>query len=383
MYKIEGKYCTATVLAKSLDSGATGLVKAFCDSKVSENSKLVLMPDAHTAKGCCVGTVLESDKIFPGLIGGDIGCGILVLSIETRRKIELEQLDKLIHEKIPSGMKIHDTVKPHHASMFDYGIKYLNSININFDANKVIRSIGTLGGGNHFIEVGVSENYPEKNNYFVTIHTGSRSLGQAVCKHFQDKAHKLHPEVPYEFAYFDANDEEEIVQFQIATDRVYEYAMLNRTVIGSIILDSLKVTHQCMYNIPHNFCTIINTENELYTRTFKGAIVANELSPIFIPINMKDGILKCVGLDNKDWLGAAPHGAGRLMSRTEALQSFTVNAFKKRMNGVYSSTISKETLDECPMAYKPMDEIIELIKDSVIVEDRIIPIYNFKAGREA
>lgn len=382
MYKIEGEYCTATVFAKSLDSGATGLVKAFCDNKVSENSKLALMPDAHAAKGCCVGTVLESDKIFPGLIGGDIGCGILVLEVETRRKIELEQLDKLIHERIPSGMKIHDTIKPQHVSSFDYGINSLNSLKINIDANKVIRSIGTLGGGNHFIEVGVSENYPEKNKYFITIHTGSRSLGQYVCKHFQDKAHKLHPEVPYEFAYFDADDKDEIIQFQIAMDRVYEYANINRVVIGSIIVDSLKTTHVNKYNIIHNCCTVIGRENKLFTRTFKGAIAAGSTYPVFIPINMKDGILKCVGLDNKDWLGAAPHGAGRLMTRTEALQSFTVNAFKKRMQGVYSSTVSKETLDECPMAYKPMDEIIETIKDSVEITDRIIPIYNFKAGRE-
>lgn len=376
---IEGKYNTAKVFTEDIESGARGIIEAFCNSKVSEGTELCLMPDVHPAKGCCIGTVLKSDDIFPGLLGGDIGCGISSFTFNAKRGIELEKLDKYIHQNIPCGMKNNDGINQDtHAYIVAEVLAILKEIRRTVDIpnNRVIASLCSLGGGNHFIELGKSTN--EKNIYMLTVHSGSRILGQLVSAYAINIASQFSntEDIPMVFGRIPKGTQEFDDIFKVY-ELVQRFAFWNRRAILTNIISAMKWSTCGDFNIPHNYLEKENDKIILH----KGSISAKKDQAVMIPLNMRDGIIIGKGKGNPEWLYSAPHGSGRLYDRKSVADNFTVNEFKKVMKGIYSSTISKATLDECPMAYKPSDYIMDSIKDTVEVKDIITPIYNFKGGK--
>lgn len=357
----------AIIFADSIDAGAEGLIKAFCGSKVSEGSKIRIMPDVHAGKGCVVGTTMTiNDKIAPGLIGVDIGCGISAVKLSGKR-IEMQKLDKLIHEKIPAGRNIRSSIH-----------RFADNINLDhlycsrhIQTDKAYRSIATLGGGNHFIEIDRGED----GAYWLVIHSGSRRLGAEVASYYHDVAFKTGMgDVPYELAYATGDL---MCAYLHDVEIAQEFARLNRQAMIDEICKGMKLSVVDSFECVHNY---YDAEARILR---KGAISAQEGELVIIPMNMRDGCLVGRGKGNEEWNYSAPHGAGRLLSRQDARNSFTLSQYKKEMQGIYSSSISRETLDESPMAYKPMETIVSKIGETVEITERITPVYNFKAGDES
>lgn len=367
MIEISGTYNKAIVYTDNIDSGAEGLIKAFCNSPVSEGSKIRIMPDVHAGKGCVIGTTMTiTDKIAPGLIGVDIGCGMSAVKISGKR-IELQKLDKLIRERIPAGRSIR-TVAHRFADNIDLNHLYCSR---HIQKDKVYRSIGTLGGGNHFIEVDRGED----GAYWLAIHSGSRRLGAEVAIYYHDAAFKTGMgNVPYELAYATGDL---MCAYLHDLAIAQEFARLNRQAMIDEICKGMKLSVVDSFECVHNY---YDADAKILR---KGAISAQAGEVVIIPMNMRDGCLIGVGKGNPDWNYSAPHGAGRLLSRQDARSAFTLSQYKKEMQGIYSSSISRDTLDESPMAYKPMDDILSKIGETVEITQRITPVYNFKAGDEA
>lgn len=363
MIKINGIYAEAIIYSDELDSGSEGLIKALCNSIIAEKSKIRVMPDVHPGKGCAVGmTMTLSERVAPGLVGVDIGCGMGVFKVKPKR-LELQQLDKVVQNKIPSGMNIRTS--PHRfAEMAELdNLKCAKHIRI----DKSLLGLGTLGGGNHFIELDKSE-----DAYCLVIHSGSRHLGVEVERYYHELAHERTKDlVPYEFAYLEG---EEFANYLHDMNIVQNFAELNRQAIADDILKNLKFTLLESFSTIHNY---IDIENKILR---KGAISAQEGERIIVPLNMRDGCLICVGKGNEEWNCSAPHGAGRAYNRSDTTNSFTLSQYKKEMKGIYSTSISKDTLDECPMAYKNSQTIIELIEPTAEIAERLTPVYNYKAG---
>lgn len=396
--EIKGKYNTAKVFTDIVDQASISQIIELCSQEFTSGEKIRMMPDIHAGMGCVIGTTMTiTDKIVPNLVGVDIGCGMETVKLKDKY-IEPMQLDKLIYSKIPSGFSIRS--KPH---------RYIKDIELyelrckdKIDMRRAENSLGTLGGGNHFIEADKGE-----DGIYIVIHSGSRHLGVEVAKYYQNQAFKnLGNSSKDELnALIDdlkkqgrkSEIEEEMRKFQKAHQNfvpkhlayaegqlfddyihdmkiVQHYARLNRKAMMDEIVKGLKVTVTEEFTTIHNY---IDTDNMILR---KGAVSAAEGEKLIIPINMRDGSLICRGKGNPDWNFSAPHGAGRLMSRSEAKQSFTVSEFKKQMKGIYSTSIGSGTLDECPMAYKNIDDIIGNIGDTAEVLEVIKPIYNFKAG---
>lgn len=363
MIKIKGSFAEAIVYSEALDSNSEGLIKALCNSVVGENSKIRVMPDVHPRKGCAVGlTMTLTDRIAPGLVGADIGCGVEVAMVKTKR-LELQQLDKVIQNKIPSGMQIRQT--PHRFAEMAELEKLRCAKHIRID--KAFLGIGTLGGGNHFIELDKSD-----SRYYLVIHSGSRHLGVEVERYYHELAYtRTKDEVTYEFAYLEG---ELFDDYLHDMNIVQNFARLNRQAIAADIIKSLKFTQLTSFSTVHNY---IDTENKILR---KGAISAQDGERMIIPLNMRDGCLICKGKGNADWNCSAPHGAGRALNRTDTVNAFTLSQYKKEMQGIYSTSISRDTLDECPMAYKDSSTIMEQITPTVEIIEKLTPVYNFKAG---
>lgn len=401
MIELTGKYNSAKVYTDVIDQASISQIIELCSQEFTIGQKIRMMPDVHAGMGCVIGTTMTiSDKIVPNLVGVDIGCGMETVKIKEKH-IELMQLDKLIYSNIPSGFAIRS--KPH---------KYNDEIDIcklrcadKIDLRRAERSLGTLGGGNHFIEADKGSD----GSIYIVIHSGSRHLGVEVAKYYQNEGYKQlnnagkdavnqliadlkaqgrdteirrelkklentkRTAVPKHLAY---------VSGQLFDDYIHDmkivqrYAALNRKAMMDEIVKGMKLTVVEQFTTIHNY---IDTENMILR---KGAVSAQAGEKLIIPINMRDGSLICVGKGNPDWNCSAPHGAGRLMSRGEAKESFTVSEFKKQMKGIYSTSIGRGTLDECPMAYKGMEDIVSNIGDTAEIADIIKPIYNFKAGAE-
>lgn len=357
------------------------------------------MPDIHAGAGCTIGTTMTiTDKIVPNLVGVDIGCGMETIRIKEKHT-ELQKLDKLIYEKIPSGFNVRE--KTH---------RYFDEINLedlfcykHIDPRRAEKSLGTLGGGNHFIEA----DKDDEGNIYVVVHSGSRHLGLEVANYYQEEGYKslngsTKQDIDALIADLKAQGKERDIQKSIAalknTKRtniprqlayvsgelfeqyihdmkiVQRYAELNRQAMMDEIIKGMKLHVEEQFTTIHNY---IDTEAMILR---KGAVSAREGEKLLIPINMRDGSLICTGKGNDDWNSSAPHGAGRLMSRSAAKESFTVSEFKNQMQGIYTTSVNKDTLDECPMAYKGMDAIVDNIGDTVDILHIIKPIYNFKAG---
>lgn len=398
MKEVIGKYNTAKIFTDVVDEKSIAQVKLLCDQPFTEGSKIRMMPDIHAGAGCTIGTTMTiKDKVVPNLVGVDIGCGMLCVELG-KIDLDLEKLDGVIREHIPSGFNIRET--QHEYTEFCYlpELSCYESI----DSDRAYRSIGTLGGGNHFIEV----DKDDEGNLYLVIHTGSRHLGVEVCNYYQNwafdsekagniaariilieelKEQGREQDISTELAKLNQTVtpkdlcwvggylfESYIHDMEIAQ----KYAMWNRYAIADVILDKmdLEVVASAEFQTIHNY---IDTVNMILR---KGAVSAQKGEKLLIPINMRDGSLICVGKGNPDWNYSAPHGAGRLFGRMAAKKNFSVEEFKQSMEGIYTTSVNEDTLDECPMAYKSMDDIVNNIGDTVDILKVIKPIYNFKAG---
>ncbi len=362
MLTIQNTFCKAVIYADELDSGAEGLLRALCGSPLAEGCRIRIMPDVHAGKGCAVGTTMTlTDKVAPGLVGSDIGCGMSVYKFRAKQ-MELAKFDKLLHNVIPSGRSIRSN---EHRFADDIDIDALHCAR-HVQKDKALLSIGTLGGGNHFIEIDKGQD----NYYWLIIHSGSRKLGEEVSGFYQKEAFADRKDVPYEFAYATGSLMEDYLHdMEIAQ----HFASINREAIASDLMKGMKWKEEDSFSCAHNY---IDIQNKILR---KGAISAQAGERLLIPLNMRDGCLVCTGKGNAEWNFSAPHGAGRQVSRSEAKESFTLSQYKKEMQGIYSTSVNKDTLDECPMAYKPMEKIISQISPCADIIERIVPIYNFKA----
>lgn len=401
MLELQGKYNSAKIFTEIIDEGAVSQIITLLNQPMSQEQTVRIMPDVHAGAGCTIGTTMTvTDKIVPNLVGVDIGCGMETVRLKEKH-IEVMQLDKLIYKAIPSGFSIRE--KSHRysekidlAKLFCYD--KINSV-------RAERSIGTLGGGNHFIEADKGSD----GAVYIVIHSGSRHLGVEVAKYYQEEAYRrlnkssqsdvnelivkmktegrqkqLEAEikklkstkrtsVPKELAYAEG---ELFEQYIHDMKIVQEFAAINRQAMMDEIIKGMGLHVIEQFTTVHNY---IDTDSMILR---KGAVSAQKGERLLIPINMRDGSLICKGKGNPDWNFSAPHGAGRLLSRSQAKHSLTVSEFKKQMSGIYTTSVNAGTLDESPMAYKTMEDIVDNIGDTAEILDIIKPIYNFKAGEE-
>lgn len=368
MIEIKGEYNTAKVFTDNLEPSSEGLIKALVNKKFCEGSKIRIMPDVHAGKGCVVGmTMTIKDKICPNFVGSDIGCGVTVIKIKLPKKsknIDFNKLDKVIRKiNQPSYLSIEE-VDRYTLSRFITDLHCKDHIS----RERFIESFGTIGGGNHFIEI----DKDSEGDYYISIHTGTGWVGNKVAEVYKEIAWnscKDNGDVPYELAYLSGSDVGRYINDVII---MKELGSTNRICIANLIIRKMGFEHNGMcIDTVHNYFW-----HDGILR--KGAVCAHPGEKLVIPINMRDGILICKGKGNPDWNYSAPHGAGRLYSRKDAKERFTLSQYKKSMDGIYSTCISRDTIDESPMAYKPIDEIIKAIEPTVEVVDIIKPVYSFK-----
>jgi len=367
MIKLSGKYNTAVIYTDNVEQSAATQIQHLLEQKFMSGSKIRIMPDVHAGMGSTIGmTMTITDKVVPNFVGVDIGCGMETAILKDKH-VELSQLDKAIHQYIPSGFNIRK--EPHH---------FVDEINLDdlkcarhVDLKRARLSIGTLGGGNHFIELGKDES----DKLYLVVHSGSRNLGKQVCEYYQnlaaDKLGRKGKKADRVLAYL---EDERMQDYLHDMSIVQSYADLNRKAIIKELEKRVKFKIEEQFSTIHNYIDL----NSMILR--KGAISAKKDERMLIPINMRDGSLICIGKGNANWNYSAPHGAGRIMSRTVAKESITLTQFEKSMIGIYSSTINKSTLDEAPAAYKPINEILDHIEETAEVVTSIKPLYNFKAA---
>ena len=400
------------IFTEDIEQEAIDQIDLLLEQEPFKDCKVRIMPDVHAGKGCVIGFTADlGDKVIPNIVGVDIGCGMLCVELG-KIDLDLEKLDRVINDNIPAGRNIRE----HKLINFDQ-INDLYCLRELKETKKFNKAIGTLGGGNHFIEVDVDE---EGNKYLV-IHTGSRNLGKQVADYYQNLAIELcsgkeemfkrkeeiirtykeqarkseiqkalkqleseykqnKPELPNELCYLTGKYREMYLHDMKICQ---EYASLNRLQIAKMILinyfDLTYIPEMYPPIMSNSFETIHNYISFEDNIVRKGAIRANKGERVIIPINMRDGSIIAVGKGNEDWNNSAPHGAGRLISRRKAKETFNLEEFKNSMKDIYSTSVLEETIDEAPFAYKPMQEIIDNIKDTVEIEKIIKPIYNFKA----
>lgn len=384
------------IFAKTIEEEALQQIRDMSECEAYRDNTIRIMPDCHAGSGCTVGTVIAvGDRVVPNTVGVDIGCGMLVVKLEEEH-IDLQQLDQIINTRIPSGMNIHEVPVRTYEEL-----KKLRCINA-LDLDMANCSIGSLGGGNHFIEV----NRDQQGRICLVIHSGSRNLGVRVCKYYQKvaveyckrkvfdpkvliaelKAQGRDQEISAALAAAKQEHKNLFIQEELAylegvvlEDYLYDmnicqqYATINRLTMADIILNAMSLHEISSFQTIHNY---IDTDSKILR---KGAISAEQGEMLIIPMNMRDGSLLCRGKGNPDWLFSAPHGAGRLMSRSKAKATLSMADFEESMKDVYTTSVCAETIDEAPMAYKPMQEIMDCITPTVEVLEVIKPIYNFKA----
>ena len=399
--EIKGKVNTAICYAKVVEDEAIEQIRRMCDYVITEDSKIRIMPDVHAGKGCTIGTTMTIvDKAVPNVVGVDIGCGMYTVNLG-KTDIDFEKVDEAAHY-IPSGMNVWEGRQ----ERFD--LTELRCYRELKDSKRLERSLGTLGGGNHFIEI---DEAADGTKYLI-IHSGSRNLGKQVAEIYQKLAinlsrgygdylekrdeiirtykeqgrkneiqealKQLHWQVyesptniPEDLCYLDGKYLEDYLH---DVEICQSFARRSREKMAEIILERTGMTAGEAFHTIHNY---IDTE-EMILR--KGAIAAHSGEKVLIPINMRDGSVLAIGKGNPEWNYSAPHGAGRIMSRTKAFRELTMEEYKKTMEGVYTTSVNENTLDEAPMAYKSLEDIIDVIRESVDVIDVMKPIYNFKAS---
>lgn len=399
MVTIQGLFNTAVCYTPELEDLAAKQIKAVCDQAEFAGCKIRIMPDVHAGKGCTIGTTMTiRDKIVPGMVGVDIGCGMETVEL-AEHEIDFAKLDALIRKEIPYGRDVRDTLHALNAEIDLTQLRCADQVNL----NRAMRSIGTLGGGNHFIEVDRSED----GRMFLIVHSGSRHLGAEVAEYYQNEGRRalwgganyqvqeviaqlkaegrfkeiqktisaLRTEhelsIPKDLAYVEGKLFEDYIRDMKITQ---QFAMLNRKAMVDVIMTGMGFTAVEAFTTIHNY---IDTDAMILR---KGSVSARAGEKLLIPINMRDGSLICVGKGNQDWNCSAPHGAGRLMSRRAAFNVLSMEEFKREMEGIYTTCVLPDTLDESPMAYKNMDEIVDQIGPTAEIVERIRPVYNFKAA---
>lgn len=390
MEELYTKHGSVIVYAKTLEPEALSQIYEMANSPLGENAYIRIMPDAHAGAGCVIGTTMKiTDKVCPNLVGVDIGCGVSLYKTDLDFKSILPELDKAIRTFVPSGKSIHPTQQEQPVDLTELRCWEKISPNVQERAKC---SLGTLGSGNHFIEA--------YEGGYIAVHTGSRNIGLAVATHYQNLAvshirqknmdmrnrilETIPPEkrqewlksqkiaVSDELCYLEGAEMDNYIH-DIAI--LQDFAKHNRATILSRICKVLRARHAVrVVDSVHNY---IDVDNRILR---KGAISAQEGELLVIPMNMRDGLLVCRGKGNPEWNNSAPHGAGRLYSRSKAKAVFSVEEYERQMEGIYSSCINQSTLDEAPFVYKAMDEIVDAIHPTVEIEDRLIPIFNFKAS---
>ncbi len=398
MLELHGKYNTAKVFTNTIDTETISQITLLLNQEFTKDSDIRIMPDVHAGKGCVIGTTMTiQDKIVPNLVGVDIGCGMLAIKLE-ENEIDLGKLDFVIHKCVPSGYGIHEhaIVK---TSELDF---HLKDIKAPIDVKRVLKYLGTLGGGNHFIEVDKDSN----GQLWLVIHSGSRHLGVEVCEHYQRLAIKtikhnyiekkiedtiekltsagktydidntvkilrMQPgPIPDDLCYLEGQDLFDYLHDMRITQK---FATFNRTCIANSIIGEMGLHKADSFDTIHNY---IDLNNKILR---KGAVSAKYGEKLIIPLNMRDGSLICIGKGNPDWNFSAPHGAGRLMSRALTAETVDLKEFQETMQGIYSTSVCESTINESPFAYKPVQDIIDHIEATVDIMDMIKPIYNFKA----
>lgn len=391
------------IFTDDIEQEATNQINELLDQGAFKDSKIRIMPDVHAGKGCVIGfTGNLGDKVIPNIVGVDIGCGMLCVELGNV-DLDLEKLDQVIRKYIPSGMNVHENQR---YKFLELEQLYCYKLLKNKD-NWLEKSMGTLGGGNHFIEIDADEN----DNKYLVIHTGSRNLGKQVAEIYQEKAIKY---CSYEDEvkeakqklikeYKEQHREKEIQDKLIEISKKYagktklskdlcylegklredylhdmkicqEFAVENRKEIAFAIMSKMNLDYIDCFETIHNY---ISFEDNIVR---KGAISAKKGEMVLIPMNMRDGCIIGVGKGNDDWNQSAPHGAGRIMSRMKAKETFNLDEYKESMKDIYTTSVNENTIDEAPFVYKPMQEIIDNIGDTVDIIKIIKPIYNFKAS---
>lgn len=400
MLELQGKYAAAKVFTDVVDNESISQVINLLNQPYVEGSQIRMMPDIHAGAGCTIGTTMTiEDKVCPNLVGVDIGCGMETIRIKEDR-LDLQKLDEVIRANIPSGFSIRSA--PH---------RYADKIHLptlhcakKIDMDRAYKSIGTLGGGNHFIEA----NRDENGRIYIVVHSGSRHLGVEIANHYQEAAYKAltsysKEEIERVISELKASGRAKEIQHTLQTMKgktssipkqlayvegelfdqylhdmkwAQLFADLNRQAMIDTIVTCMGLHVEEQFTTIHNY---IDIDSRILR---KGAVSARWGERLLIPINMRDGSLLCTGKGNPDWNFSAPHGAGRLMSRSAAKEAFSVDQFREEMRGIYTTSVGASTLDECPMAYKGMKDIVDNIGPTVTINAVIKPIYNFKAGDE-
>ena len=402
MIEVVGTHNTAVCYTGELEQASMAQIKSVCDREEFAGCKIRIMPDVHAGMGCTIGTTMTiTDKIVPGMVGVDIGCGMETVKL-AESEIEYQALDILIRGEIPFGREVRKNHHPLNDEIDLEALRCADQVHI----ARARQSIGTLGGGNHFIEAARSED----GELYLVVHSGSRHIGNEVAKYYQEEAYRTlcgnssrqieatiaalkaegrHKEIadtvkrlktqnklkaaglPQSLAY---------VRGELFDDYIHDmkiiqrFAVLNRRAMTEVILRGMRLTELDRFTTIHNY---IDTDSMILR---KGAVSANFGERLLVPINMRDGSLICVGKGNDAWNRSAPHGAGRLMSRTEAFKKLSMDEYKSGMSGIFTTSVSRDTLDEAPMAYKSIDEIVSRIAPTAEIIERLRPVYNFKAS---
>lgn len=401
MLEIKGKIATAICYAKVIGENAIEQIHTMCDYELTAGSRIRIMPDVHAGTGCTIGTTMTVlDKVCPNIVGVDIGCGMYTVKL-TDRALDFEKIDEAVHS-IPSGMNVWESKTE------EFELSDLHCYEALAHLSRLECSLGTLGGGNHFIEIDRASD----GAYYLVIHSGSRNLGKQVAgyyqqmaidhftgkdripqermeiirtykeqgreteieealKQFWQKYESATPSVPAELCWLEGTGLKEYLHDVEICQR---FARRSREIMAEVILQKTGMTVSESFHTIHNY---IDTE-EMILR--KGAIAAHKGEKILIPINMRDGSVIAIGKGNPEWNYSAPHGAGRIMSRSRAKESIDLEEYRKAMEGIYSTSVNEHTLDEAPMAYKSLEDIIDVIGESVDIIEVMKPVYNFKAS---
>lgn len=399
MIEIVGKYNRALCYCTGLEEQAAEQIRAVCDQEAFRGCKIRIMPDVHAGKGCTIGTTMTiADKLVPGMVGVDIGCGMETVKI-AEREIDFAKLDALVHAEIPCGRNVREEAHVLNEEIDLGALRCADFVHL----GHARKSIGTLGGGNHFIEVDRGGN----GELYLVVHSGSRHLGVEVAEYYQEQGRlamwggayhqigsliaKLKEEgrfqeieptvqalkrehnigIPKDLVYVEGKLFEDYIHDMRI---VQKFAVLNRKAMMEVMVSGMGFTQVEEFTTIHNY---IDTDAMILR---KGSVSAKVGEKLLIPMNMRDGSLICLGKGNEEWNCSAPHGAGRLMSRRKAFGSLSMEQYRAQMEGIYTTCVVPDTLDESPMAYKSMEEIVAQIEPTVQIVERVRPVYNFKAA---
>lgn len=385
--ELRGKYNRAVIHTEHIDEVTVGQLINLCNQEHFADSNIRIMPDCHAGKGCTIGTTMTiTDKVVPNLVGVDIGCGVASITLDS--KFDLNKLDEVIRKHVPHGFNVHSRSRENLLKT-TFGID-LNEIRCDVNLNRAFVSVGTLGGGNHFIEVDEDSH----GNHYLIVHTGSRNLGKQIAEYYQKKAIEYCKEKVNKIeGYKKPTDDLCYLEGELMEDYLHDmniaqkYAEANRVIILSDIINNYydkkiyKDLKSCCKDVLDNVIECIHNFIDMDNMILrKGAISAKKNEVVLIPINMRDGIIVGVGKGNPEWNYSAPHGAGRVLSRSKAKQNISMEDFEESMKDVFTTCVCKSTLDEAPQAYKPISDILDYVGDTLDIVEVIKPVYNFKSN---